>query len=1032
MRCFAKILVVLSLLIGRSAFSAPKVEVPPSVSMGKDGTLQYVVEPNGDRVPDFSYAGYQQGAAEIPAVPVRVHVKPVEGDNTQRIQAAINHVASLPENQRGAVLLAPGRFEVAGSLSIHASGVVLRGSGAGKDGTFLIATGVDRRALIVVSGKDGALRGASTSIQDDHLPVNATKLTVESASGFTPGDSILVTRRSTAEWIQKLGMSDLGGGNGIGWKPGTRDISWDRKIIAIEGNTITFDAPITCAIDKSLGGGSVTKIEHPHRIREVGIENLSCESSFDPSNPKDEDHAWFGVTMQNVENAWVRQVNFSHFAGGAVHLLGETKQVTVEDCKSLAPVSEIGGWRRRAFFTQGQLTLFQRCWSEDARHDFAAGVCAAGPNAFVQCESLRSMDDSGSVDSWATGVLFDNVRIDGNAITFGNRGYRNQFSGWASANSVNWNCMAALIVCEAPPGAMNWSFGAWSQFQGNGKWFGSDEFVKPISLYDAQLIERLQGSAPKRRAMPRDTNATSSPTIEEAAKLVAKSKSPATQLKDWIDDAALRAPIPIDPAGATSADDLPLPTTERLHRKQLAIQNGWLVIDGKVATGERQPIAWWRGSPNDRDASKTNPNPVRFVPGRVGWGLTDDLDALTNDMVSKRRIALEHHYGLWYDRRRDDHQRVRRMDGDVWPPFYEQPFARSGQGVAWDGLSEYDLTKYNPFYWNRLKTFADLCEQKGLILVQQHYFQHNILEAGAHWVDSPWRSANNVNGTDFPEPPPFAGDKRIFMAEQFYDATHPQRRKLHEAFIRQSLANFSQNTNVIHLTSEEFTGPKEFVQFWLDTIGQWKQESSHRAIIGLSATKDVQDAILADEARAAIVDLIDIRYWWFQANGEAYAPPGGANLAPRQHARVMKPKPSSSEQIYRAVREYRTRFPGKPVMYSAETRSPLDAWAVLLGGGSLATLPFALPEDLAAAIVSMKPFDALPWALAEEGEQYLILPRGDRLRVDLAQFKGAFTATWYHVRDGSTEISSVIQAGQMVDFDTRAKASEILWLRRAK
>jgi hypothetical protein len=64
------------------------------------------------------------------------------------------------------------------------------------------------------------------------------------------------------------------------------------------------------------------------------------------------------------------------------------------------------------------------------------------------------------------------------------------------------------------------------------------------------------------------------------------------------------------------------------------------------------------------------------------------------------------------------------------------------------------------------------------------YFQHNILEAGAHWVDCPWRPANNLNATDFPEPPPFRDSdgrepptyeagKRIFMAEQFYDVTHP-------------------------------------------------------------------------------------------------------------------------------------------------------------------------------------------------------------------------------------------------------------------
>jgi len=132
-------------------------------------------------------------------------------------------------------------------------------------------------------------------------------------------------------------------------------------------------------------------------------------------------------------------------------------------------------------------------------------------------------------------------------------------------------------------------------------------------------------------------------------------------------------------------------------------------------------------------------------------------------MKAGGKAVLEHHWGLWYDRRRDDHEMVRRIDGEVWPPFYEQPWARSGVGTAWDGLSKYDLTKFNPWYFARLKSFADLCDRKGLVLVQQTYFQHNILEAGAHWADFPWRPANCLQATGFPEPPPYVNKKRVFM-----------------------------------------------------------------------------------------------------------------------------------------------------------------------------------------------------------------------------------------------------------------------------
>ena len=69
---------------------------------------------------------------------------------------------------------------------------------------------------------------------------------------------------------------------------------------------------------------------------------------------------------------------------------------------------------------------------------------------------------------------------------------------------------------------------------------------------------------------------------------------------------------------------------------------------------------------------------------------------MTDRMLARNETVLDYHYALWHERRRDDHLRVRRMDGDVWPPFYQLPFARSGVGTAWDGLSKYDLTKPDP------------------------------------------------------------------------------------------------------------------------------------------------------------------------------------------------------------------------------------------------------------------------------------------------------------------------------------------------
>lgn len=183
--------------------------------------------------------------------------------------------------------------------------------------------------------------------------------------------------------------------------------------------------------------------------------------------------------------------------------------------------------------------------------------------------------------------------------------------------------------------------------------------------------------------------------------------------------------------------------------------------------------------------------------------------------------------------------------------------------------------------------------------------------------------------------------------------SHPVRRKLHTAYIRKCLDNFKNNSGVIQLTSAEYTGPLHFVQFWLDVVKGWEKETGRKPLIGLSATKDVQDAILADKARADVVDVIDIRYWHYQEDGTAYAPKGGQNLAPRQHARLLKPKRTSFEQVYRAVSEYKQKFPAKAVMYSGDGYDQ-HGWAVFMAGGSLPVLP-KLDEGFLKDAAGMKP-----------------------------------------------------------------------------
>ena len=238
-------------------------------------------------------------------------------------------------------------------------------------------------------------------------------------------------------------MTDFGGGLSdwrLVWRSGNYNLVWDRTIRNIDGNLVTIDSPLTTAIESKFGAGFLQTYSWPGRLENVGIENLRLESTFDSTNPKDESHSWFAVTMENCANAWVRQVVFEHFAGSAVAIYDSCKSISVEDCLSLKPVSEDAGWRRNTFFTMGQECLFLRCRAENGRHDFSTGHCAAGPNAFVNCEADLPTAESGAIESWSSGTLFDNARIDGNGLSLINRGSEGEGAGWSAANSVLWNC----------------------------------------------------------------------------------------------------------------------------------------------------------------------------------------------------------------------------------------------------------------------------------------------------------------------------------------------------------------------------------------------------------------------------------------------------------------------------------------------------------------------------------------------------------------------------------------------------------------
>ncbi|WP_194776821.1 hypothetical protein [Pararhodonellum marinum] len=512
-------------------------DLMPTTSLvypGVDGKLMYEEDSLGNRIPDFSHAGYKGGGVPIPYVAVKEIVWPVLGDNADLIQAAIDRVAKLPKDAygfRGAVLLKMGTYSLEKPIYIRSSGVVLRGEGMSDVGTILFGKKTEqeegsrgrRPALINIVGDSGIKiqEGTGQPITSKYVAVGAVNFEVRNPKAFKEGDQILVRRHGNADWIKEIGQDSAKVGRSR-WEP--FHIDYDRTIIEINGNEITIDAPIFTAIDELWGGGEIFKYEDD-RIEQVGIENLRGISEYDPAVRttaygnmdrdqlgtefqyqgeeyfSDENHYSNFINIGNAKNVWVRNMSALHFGNSVVLANAGTKYITIQDCESREPVAMRWGGRRFTFQMNGQFALVQRCFSQKGRHSFVLQGAASSGNVFLNCTAVNPYSSSEPHNRWSNGALYDNVKAPLTA-----RYWKDYPIGWAGANIVFWNCEGDFLI-QRPPTAQNYSFGhigvnavvfnaaLQDLTQANGHVESMDRHVTPGSLYLTQLKERLGAEA---------------------------------------------------------------------------------------------------------------------------------------------------------------------------------------------------------------------------------------------------------------------------------------------------------------------------------------------------------------------------------------------------------------------------------------------------------------------------------------------------------------------------------------------------------
>jgi hypothetical protein len=507
----------------QSARANKQVKIPSSgksewVYPGKDGKLIYKTTPAGDRIMDFSHAGYMGGGVALPAVPVKYTVKPSgSNDDTEAIQAAINAVSAMPLQNgfRGAVLLLPGKFTCSATLTIAASGVVLRGSGADKGGTTIFMTGGRHVAFAIGMGRSNQLPGesavpeaspqfdsVSTIISDAYVPSGTVSFTVADIKGFRVGDTIEIQRPVTETWIRLMGMDNLvRDGKPQTWIGKSRTLIMQRKITAITGNKLYVDVPLADSYDaKYLNppGTKVLKIKPAVRVTQSGVEDMHVQCP--PLESSYGNAPYSGIRVAG-NDCWVKNVFFEETMNTTVFA---GNRITMQQVVIKHTYPNLGASKPADFSFEGSQNLVDRCESTGGNTYFVwTSSLIAGPNVVLNSTFRGYGSRLQPHQRWATALLVDNCTLLEGGIDFLNRGVAGSGHGWTMGWGVAWNNIAKTYIIQNPPGAVNWAIGNIGERLQTARLFDTGPVladgnydshgipVAPQSLYLAQLAERL-------------------------------------------------------------------------------------------------------------------------------------------------------------------------------------------------------------------------------------------------------------------------------------------------------------------------------------------------------------------------------------------------------------------------------------------------------------------------------------------------------------------------------------------------------------
>lgn len=366
------------------------------------------------------------------------------------------------------------------------------------------------------------------------------------------------------------------------------------------------------------------------------------------------------------------------------------------------------------------------------------------------------------------------------------------------------------------------------------------------------------------------------------------------------------------------------------------------------------------------------------------------------------------------------------------PPLTRRPWLRTGPGLAWDGLPKYDLTRFDPRYFERLSDFADQCNASGIVVEFILFHQHNIYQIPDHYADNPFRPENNINDVELPTGQPTA-------YPDFYDETKKRLRGFQTAYVDRVLEALG-GRGVIFTIADEYNWTAEWIEGWVKHIREFGRAHNFAPVVQVAAAHEPTMTLAA----AGGVDSFDLSHYAITPEGEVHSVPV------REHTRLSNALSDADFDLEteRSTFLAMVRGPGRPC--AREGQADRRAfWTALVSGaagfyyhglwqyGGEATTNRGIRQVLERLgdLSGLAPHDELvrsergrAWALAEPAERYLVYVEGsERIVLQTGGAEG-LVAQWFDPR--TAEFGPEVEVGpdQRARLPVPDEQDWVLWV----